>query len=128
MPDWLQASGVEAFENVLALDDDEEMALASSGEWASLLEDLPEYAPTAAGLSQAEIPEWLETLRPRDVAEADAPELMAEAETAGPLAGVRGVVGIQKVIATPHVVDRPAGVCGHAGAAAAGSFAAPANA
>ena len=109
VPDWLQASGVEAFENVLALDDDEEMALASSGEWASLLEDLPEYAPTAAGLSQAEIPEWLETLRPRDVAEADAPELMAEAETAGPLAGVRGVVGIQKVIATPHVVDRPAG-------------------
>lgn len=109
VPDWLQLAGVEAFENVLALDDDEEMALASSGEWASLLEDLPEYAPTAAGLSQAEIPEWLETLRPRDAVETEGAELMAEAETAGPLAGVRGVVGIQKVIATPHVVDRPAG-------------------
>lgn len=116
VPDWLQPAGEDAFDDLLALDEAEAAALASSGEWAALLEDLPaagEPMPPDESLSTADIPEWLEAMRPTGsllvagaaaVAGQDAiPEPVPQA---GPLAGLAGVIRIEPMVASPRVAER----------------------
>jgi hypothetical protein len=65
--------------------------------------------PGAAALSAAEIPAWLQALRPRDVSkkEEDLAEIDEPPETAGPLAGVRGVIPVAAAIAEPTTAAAP---------------------
>jgi hypothetical protein len=57
--------------------------------------------PTADNLEQAELPRWLEAMRPiRSVAMPTEDE--ERVESVGPLAGLRGVLSAEPVVAMPH--------------------------
>ena len=114
MPEWLQApddadfSG--ALEAALAVQDGE---TPDSGEetLTDLLSTLSDDAPPQAegALAEADIPDWVMALRPDPHARADAPPAEQEEEAIGPLAGMRGVIDIEPIIALPLEpdVDRP---------------------
>ena len=111
MPEWIQAAGQsfldEAQEEVPAagIEDQEEIAeydldLATSGEWEDLLEGLPPPEPTAEEVREAEIPEWVQALKPQALT-GEAPETrepQTPAETSGPLAGLHGVIGVEPAV------------------------------
>jgi hypothetical protein len=78
-------------------------ALPSGSEW----EAVPlggGAAEEAGGLAQATIPDWLEALRPRELSGggAAAPAIAEPAETSGVLAGIRGVIAAEPIIAVPR--------------------------
>jgi len=63
-----------------------------------------EEALEVEGLAQAEIPAWLQELRPREVEEdvAGVPGVVEAVETTGLLAGIRGVLPVEPVVSGPH--------------------------
>lgn len=79
--------------------------MVESGEWADVLGELAESQEIGAELSAAEIPEWLEALRPQE--ELQDRKLPADAEpvTEGPLAGLRGAVTVMPVVAAPRSAE-----------------------
>ncbi|MEI2608207.1 MAG: zinc ribbon domain-containing protein [Candidatus Promineifilaceae bacterium] len=106
LPEWLSPQGDEDFdtalEAALSVQGSELVGSPLSSEWADILGDM---APGEALLSleRAEIPEWIQELRPRDTAD-EAPEAELEPEEpAGPLAGLRGVIPIEPVVAQPKM-------------------------
>ena len=98
IPDWLRA-------------DDGGDAGPSNGEsddWVSMLDELPPSVPVASTLALAEMPEWVEELRPSeldDSATSKPPVPEGPEETEGPLAGLRGVIAIETAVVQPHPVD-----------------------
>ncbi len=125
LPDWLQSPDADGFDAALqaALSSRAEAGatFGSGDEWSDVLEtaaaDVPdivlppanEFAgmgAAAAELAAADIPDWLQPFKPR--------ELRAPGETyaptepvqeTGPLAGMRGVIDIEPVIAQPRQAD-----------------------
>lgn len=90
LPEWLRPPG--KLEGVSLIEDDK---------WGDLLGELPPPAETDQDLSEAEIPEWLRALQPREFFEEEEakearPEQVPES---GPLAGLPGVIAIEPVIA-----------------------------
>lgn len=89
----------------------EDVDLTSLGlpDWLSdVTPSAPEGAPREAparGLAPASIPSWLEAMRPvdafRSVSEVESDEEQV-VEAAGPLAGLRGVLLAEPVVAMPH--------------------------
>ena len=71
---------------------------------------LPPPAPVAAEealeveeLAQAEIPAWLQELRPREAeGVAEVPSVVEAVETTGLLAGIQGVLPVEPIVSGPH--------------------------
>lgn len=112
VPDWLEPN-----------DDDDEIAAAVLGpppegltgaEWQDILSGLPPGGGAAAGgavaTDEADIPAWLQALRPRALGEGGQGQVAADepALTSGPLAGLRGAIEIEAAAAQPREAKRPA--------------------
>jgi hypothetical protein len=114
LPDWLrQLKPAELEPAEAGLDFDADFSLAETqDEWQNILENMPPSPETlpAAQLSAAEIPAWLQALRPRDLGELEEEkaEIDEPAETAGPLAGLRGVLPLAEAVAEPVAAKTPA--------------------
>lgn len=115
MPDWIQAAGQsflsEAEEEApgAGVEDEEQMeefdlGLETSGEWEDLLEGLPPPEPTAEEVREAEIPDWVQALKPQEMTgeEPETREPQTPAETSGPLAGLQGVIGVEPAVTEPR--------------------------
>ncbi|GAB4270223.1 MAG: hypothetical protein Kow0080_14450 [Candidatus Promineifilaceae bacterium] len=75
---------------------------ATTAEWDSMLANLPPDEE----LVKAELPDWIQALKPTDAAkETTAESQQQQAETIGPLAGLAGVVGIEPLISRPRAVE-----------------------
>lgn len=125
LPDWLQPPDADSFDAALqaALSSRDEAgsALGAGDEWSDVLEAMPADVPdialpsasefagmgaAAAELAAAEIPEWLQPFKPRELrgpGETYAPT--EPVQETGPLAGMRGVIDIEPVIAQPRQAD-----------------------
>lgn len=77
----------------------------ASGEWAGVLGELAESEAAGAELSAAEIPEWLEALRPQEELRDTVATLDAEPVTEGPLAGLRGAITVMPVVAASRSAE-----------------------
>ncbi|GAB4149066.1 MAG: hypothetical protein Fur0021_09730 [Candidatus Promineifilaceae bacterium] len=124
LPDWLQPADADGFDAALqaALLSRAKMGSTFGGgdEWSDVLETTVADAPditlppasefagmgAAAELAAADIPDWLKPFKPRELR---APgEMYAPTEPlqeTGPLAGMRGVIDIEPVIAQPRQAD-----------------------
>lgn len=108
IPDWLKPADDAAFTSTLFdVDLGEGEGLDDSGEWAELLGDLPDDEDEIIELSEGEIPEWLEALKPPELMAEGDPEPVRSMQTTGPLTGLRGVVEIEPIIARPDGKERP---------------------
>ena len=109
IPDWLQPEGEDAKEGGASLSDALEPPASGSGrnEWRSLLEELPPLTPLAETLPKAEIPEWVQQLKPTELSGESPREPEGAAETIGPLQGMQGVVTIEPAIARPRTAMLP---------------------
>jgi len=63
-----------------------------------------EEASEVEGLAQAEIPPWLQELRPREAEEGivKVPGVVEAVETTGLLAGIPGVLSVEPIVSRPH--------------------------
>lgn len=93
-PDWLRDNLETAVFSDSATPDQSQTA-----EWDNILGSLPPDEE----LATADIPEWVQALKPRDL---DAPVAPA-VETVGPLAGLTDVIGIEPIIAQPRTPGTP---------------------
>ncbi len=110
IPDWLQPqsgeeSPTEATPSVRELEPIEPSS--SRSEWRSLLDELPPLTPLAESLPKADIPEWVQQLKPPELTGEPVSEPEGPEETVGPLKGMRGVVTIEPAIARPRVATLP---------------------
>ena len=94
IPDWLRGDGERLPEQ------------DSSGELRSILSELPPPRDLREELAKAEIPEWLDALKPKDLTGA-APPASAVGPTpeSGPLLGVQGAIDIAPIIAATRSVQ-----------------------
>ncbi|MFQ5435125.1 MAG: hypothetical protein ACE5FD_09645, partial [Anaerolineae bacterium] len=126
LPEWLQDVGVGGEEaeipveagdvtgwiesesglaELLALDEEDS---GSSSDWGQLLGELPPSTPVEERMAEAELPEWIESLKPRELtSEGVEPEAEPEPEESGPLVGLRGVVEIAPIISMPRPMTVP---------------------
>jgi hypothetical protein len=100
VPAWLKGDERESSTGFFALQGDE--ADSTSSEWADVLGALPPAVPLAERLARAEIPDWVQELKPRESTEE---EEELEPETIGPLSGMRGVVQVEPIISTTRVAQ-----------------------
>jgi hypothetical protein len=76
---------------------------ALDSDWGDLLSVLQPSRRPDEDLVRAEIPDWLQQLKPRELIEHGTEAgLMLPAVVTGPLAGLRGVIGIEPIIDLPH--------------------------
>ncbi len=109
IPDWLQPDSEETESPAAtpAAPMEQPGAGSSRDEWRSLLEELPPLTPLAESLPKADIPEWVQQLKPPELTgepprEPDGPE-----EISGPLKGMHGIVSIEPTIAKPRAATLP---------------------
>ncbi|MBL7164169.1 MAG: hypothetical protein ISS57_16365 [Anaerolineales bacterium] len=125
-PDWLEKIGEGAAPDLVPDDDGLSPFLTDDGLDESLFEidelsdllsevgedlKLPEVVEDDDGLAPAELPSWLEAMRPVESAEDDASTLdQGQIEQTGPLAGLSGVLMAEPEIArlkqTPKLTSR----------------------
>jgi hypothetical protein len=106
IPDWLQPDPPSATAASSPLAPAEEAAPSGSrNEWRFLLEDLPPLTPLAESLPKAEIPEWLQQLKPPELTGQPPRDLQGPEETVGPLKGMQGVIAIEPAIARPRTAS-----------------------
>jgi|GEM_PF-3159610 len=101
LPEWLRPPG-----------ELEGVSLEEGDRWGDLLDEFPPAEDPGQRLGEAEIPEWLEALKPRDLVEGteDIPEAEEEETVgAGPLTGLRGVIEIEPIIAEERAAERISG-------------------
>lgn len=103
IPDWLQPSEPEA-ETAVSTPSVVELPESGSSrdEWRSLLEELPPLTPLAESLPKADIPEWVQQLKPPELSGEPPREPEGLEETVGPLKGLHGIVPIEPAIARPR--------------------------
>lgn len=122
LPDWLDdvalagtaAAGAAAGEETeipdwLVVDDEagslaEELGGTSSDDWQTMLDELPDAPPMAERLAKADIPEWVQALKPAAVSGEAAFEPAGPEESVGPLSGLHGVVPASGLFLQPHEV------------------------
>lgn len=102
LPEWLRPpTGLES------------VSRAEGEQLGELLDELPPRDEPAEALTEAEIPEWLQALKPRELFEGTEGAAEGEDETravtAGPLAGLHGVIDIEPVVARPRTAERGSG-------------------
>jgi Double zinc ribbon len=104
IPDWLQPK--ESEPDTAVPDPPPVADLPESGssqdEWSSLLEELPPLTPLAESLPKADIPEWVQQLKPTELTGEPPHEPQGSEEAAGPLKGMHGIVPIEPAIARPR--------------------------
>ena len=107
IPDWLQPDAAESETAVPTPSAPANLPESSSSrnEWSSLLEELPPLTPFADSLAKAEIPEWVQQLKPPELTGEMPRDLDGPEETAGPLKGMHGIVPIEPAIARPRVAE-----------------------
>ncbi len=95
IPEWM--AGGESEGDYLG-----SMEQATTAEWDNMLANLPPDEE----LVKAELPDWIQALKPTDTAKEAASESPQQhAETVGPLAGFVDVVGIEPVVSKPRAVE-----------------------
>lgn len=104
LPEWLNAPTEgdfdSALEAALSVQGSEMVGGTLGSEWMDILGDMPASAELI-DLEQADIPEWLQELKPRELT-GMAHEAEEEPEQlTGPLEGMRGVIPIEPIIAQP---------------------------
>ncbi|MCP4416595.1 MAG: hypothetical protein GY805_08230 [Chloroflexi bacterium] len=104
IPDWLQPQESEADTAVPTPSSTANLSESSSSrdEWRSLLEELPALTPLAESLPKADIPEWVQQLKPTELTGEPPREVEESEEVAGPLKGMHGIVPIEPAIASPR--------------------------
>lgn len=106
IPDWLQPDPPSAEATGSPRVPAEEAAPSGSrNEWRFLLEDLPPLTPLAESLPKADIPEWIQQLKPPELTGAPPRDLQGPEETVGPLRGMQGVIAIEPAIARPRAAS-----------------------
>jgi hypothetical protein len=100
-PSWFRVSEKEELDDPFALD--EELDSAADSEWSNILSELPPSVAPDELLVRAEIPEWLEELKPGALTGKETDRQTSEPAVAtGPLAGLRGVVDVESIISVPR--------------------------
>ncbi|WP_420641414.1 zinc ribbon domain-containing protein [Candidatus Leptofilum sp.] len=110
IPDWLQPQADKEAPTEAAPSSSEPEPIeagSSRSEWRSLLDELPPLTPLAESLPKADIPEWVQQLKPSELTGEQPREPEGPEETTGPLKGMQGVVGIEPAIARPRVATLP---------------------
>lgn len=108
IPDWLQPGLDEESDKSSATVISEPVEKSSSrNEWRSLLDELPPLTPLAESLPRAEIPEWVQQLKPSELSGQPPREAEGSEAIAGPLKGMQGIVAIEPMIARPRVATLP---------------------
>lgn len=102
IPDWLQPDTTEAETDTPTPKPVIDPANGGRTEWRSLLEMLPPLTPLAESLPKADIPEWVQQLKPPELTGEPPREPEGPKETAGPLKGLHGIVTIEPIIARPQ--------------------------
>ncbi|MAT99708.1 MAG: hypothetical protein CL608_21420, partial [Anaerolineaceae bacterium] len=110
IPDWLQPGAEESDTAVPTpgVPANQPEAGSSRDEWRSLLEELPPLTPLAESLPKAELPEWVQQLKPPELTGEPPREPEGPEEISGPLKGMHGIVAIEPAIAKPRSVTLPA--------------------
>lgn len=107
IPDWLQPDAGKTDSPTSAPPIEPAEKSSRRHEWRSLLDELPPLAPLAESLPKADIPEWVQQLKPPELS-GDVPRgPQGPAEVAGPLKGMHGVIPIEPAIARPRVAALP---------------------
>jgi hypothetical protein len=110
LPDWLDASSID--EKSAATDKSSsgwfsEEEMEDAAELESILADLPPAQAPEDMLQKAEIPDWLEELKPRELTGEAAPVTESRLESSGPLAGMPNTIAIEPIIAMPRAASAP---------------------
>ncbi|MBK8987177.1 MAG: zinc ribbon domain-containing protein [Chloroflexi bacterium] len=113
LPEWLEDTAVRPLERMAAppsgaelpswIDTESELGEPSS-ELASILAGLPAALPPEELLQKAEIPDWIQNLKPAELSGQPAATIDFKLETTGPLAGMPDVVKIEPIVAMPRSV------------------------
>ncbi len=98
LPGWLQRPPL-AEPELPAI----ELEAGEAGEWTQMLSELSSAEDTAEEISAADIPEWLQDLQPGRAG--SSPRVEAETVTAGPLAGLSGVLGVEPIVAASRASE-----------------------
>jgi hypothetical protein len=93
IPDWLRPG-----------DGEQSRQQDSSGQLRSILSELPPPRDPREALAKADIPEWVDALKPKALTGGQQPMPATPAPESGPLLGIPGVIEIAPVIAASHVV------------------------
>ena len=115
--EWLRADDAAVKAEVVDSQPPTDLPATATTEWDDVLGEAPDEAelPDLGELpppekreatplpTLGEIPDWMQALKPAEMAAEEIPLPMEEPSVAtGPLAGLRGVVGIEPIIAQPH--------------------------
>lgn len=113
LPEWLSDTAVSAPEKPVTtlvgaelpvwIDTESDLGEPSS-ELASILADLPTAPPPEDLLQKAEIPQWIQDLKPAELTGKPTAAPDFKLETTGPLAGMPGVVKVEPIVAMPRTI------------------------
>ncbi|MBN1314133.1 MAG: zinc ribbon domain-containing protein [Anaerolineales bacterium] len=105
LPDWLEEAAQVSSEPAQATEEPPYWRIEPAESEAYISQEEAEIQPDAHGLFQAEIPDWLQALRPREPSHGvvkPKPTVSQEpAETSGPLEGLRGALVAADAAALP---------------------------
>ena len=120
LPDWLQdispssrsregatgsaEHGSEISDWLRPGDGEQSRQQDSSGQLRSILSELPPPRDPREALAKADIPEWVDALKPKALTGGQQPMPATPVPESGPLLGIPGVIEIAPVIAASHVV------------------------
>jgi len=111
LPDWLDATVDErvatAEREPTGWFDSDGTVEDAPAELEALLADLPPAQAPEDMLQKAEIPEWLEELKPRELTGEAPPITESKLESSGPLAGMPNTIAIEPIIAMPRAASLP---------------------
>jgi len=113
LPEWLSDTAVTTPEKPVTtlvgaelpvwIDTESDLGEPSS-ELASILADLPTAPPPEDLLQKAEIPQWIQDLKPAELTGKPTTTPDFKLETTGPLAGMPGVVKVEPIVAMPRAI------------------------
>ena len=113
LPEWLSDTAVSTPEKPVTtlvgaelpiwIDTESDLGEPSS-ELASILADLPTAPPPEDLLQKAEIPQWIQDLKPAELTGKPTAAPDFKLETTGPLAGMPGVVKVEPIVAMPRAI------------------------
>ncbi len=114
LPDWLQDTDIAKPEKTAVplasaelpvwIDTESDLGEPSS-ELESILAELPPALPPEEMLQKAEIPEWIQNLKPAELTGKAAADVDFKLETTGPLAGMPGVIKVEPIVAMPRAIS-----------------------
>ncbi|MCB8987692.1 MAG: zinc ribbon domain-containing protein [Ardenticatenaceae bacterium] len=114
LPDWLQDSDVSTPDKTAVplasaelpvwIDTESELGEPSS-ELESILADLPPALPPEELLQKAEIPAWIQELKPAELTGGTTSNVDFKLETTGPLAGMPGVIKVEPIVVMPRAIS-----------------------